>query len=71
VKTLERLPPTEYRGQELCPRCGDDGAGHAYMICADNAGYSHDESCALYTYGNCCEKCESEMLAETQREHHD
>jgi hypothetical protein len=55
---LSSLAPHEYRGQSLCPRCGDDGTGHRYFICADKAGYSHEESCALYTYGGLCAECE-------------
>jgi hypothetical protein len=70
MKMVTRLAPSEYRGQMLCPRCGDDGTGHGYFICADRgSSYSHAESCALYTYGTTCEQCDQEMEKEMADEY--
>lgn len=64
MKVLIQRTPEEYTGLPLCPRCGDDGTGHSYYICADKKGYSHDESCALYTFGPTCPQCDQEMADE-------
>lgn len=59
----KELPPSQYNGRDLCPFCGDDGTGRFYAICAGSS-YSHEESCALYTYGDLCEKCDASLRAE-------
>ncbi|MCM3521761.1 hypothetical protein [Curtobacterium sp. P97] len=64
------LPPDQYEGQQLCPRCGDDGTGHRYQICAEEQplGFrpTHAESCERYRYANeLCSACESLYEQET------
>lgn len=50
------LPPTEYKGQPLCPRCGVDSNGDRFVICVDK-GWTHEETCAIYNYVNLCNDC--------------
>lgn len=60
----DRLPPSEYDGEKLCPRCGSGiQSGRRYQICVD--GPSHEESCERYdTSRNLCDICEKEYADE-------
>jgi len=54
-------PPTEYKGEPVCPRCGSGWAG-----CVES-GYSHAETCDIYNWsGVCCAICDDELEREYQ-----
>jgi hypothetical protein len=64
---VRTLSPVEYRGQALCPRCGDDGTGTTYYVCAETTPsgerFTHQESCALYTFrDDLCAPCEADLF---------
>lgn len=63
--TTVTLPPDQYTGAWLCPCCGHDGEGHRFAICTE--GFTHAESCALYTYSDfLCDDCETAIEADNQ-----
>lgn len=65
---MRTLAPAEYLGQDLCPKCGDDGTGTRFWICADTTPsgkqFTHAQSCAKYHYGDLCAACDAELRAE-------
>lgn len=65
---MVKLMPEQYDGRALCPCCGNDGQDRCYYICADRlpdgTQLAHDESCALYEYGDdLCVWCDREEQA--------
>jgi hypothetical protein len=66
---LRTLTPADYRGQALCPRCGDDGTGTNYYVCAEatptGQRFTHQESCQTYRYSDdLCVPCDVDLLDE-------
>ena len=65
----EAFRPDEYLGEELCPRCGVGfGTGRYYKICTDPE-FTHEESCAQYTYceDRLCDECEESVRYDDNR----
>lgn len=55
--------PRDYRGQGICPRCGN-----GWPVCAD--GYNHSETCEIYnySYSYLCGRCSLELALEAKTE---
>ena len=57
------LDPTEYGGEILCACCGlGFETGNRYKICTD-PGWTHEETCKIYDYGDMelCSECEKRL----------
>lgn len=61
----EFTDPAEYADEPLCPCCG--GGGFPDCSVRDHNGdkvWTHEETCAIYQFGDLCTLCEQSILDE-------
>ena len=69
---IKDLPPSQYEGQPLCPRCGVDSEGRTFVrhgdVASDGKTYRCNDSCVRYHHSDeLCSDCERIFLHDVSK----